>query len=68
MATSVIHVEGMSCNHCKMAVEKALKTIDGVQEAAVDLAAKTVSIDHDPSVITEEGLKKTINDAGYEAK
>ncbi|MDT3700089.1 MAG: cation transporter [Thermincola sp.] len=66
MANVVLSVEGMSCNHCKMAVEKALKTLDGVQDAAVDLAAKTVSVDYNSSVVNGDSLKKTIIDAGYE--
>ncbi|MBE6038300.1 MAG: heavy metal translocating P-type ATPase [Anaerofustis stercorihominis] len=39
----VITVNGMSCNHCKMAVEKALKAIEGVEDAVVDLEAKTAT-------------------------
>lgn len=66
MANVVLSVEGMSCNHCKMAVEKALKTLDGVQDATVDLAAKTVSVDYNSSVVNGDSLKKTIIDAGYE--
>jgi len=68
MADIVINVEGMSCNHCKMSVEKALKTLDGVEDAAVDLGAKTVSVQYNPVVVDEQNLKKTITDAGYEVK
>jgi len=68
MANTVISVGGMTCNHCKMAVEKALKTLDGVTDASVDLASKKVSIDYDPAVEDENGLKKTISEAGYEVE
>jgi copper chaperone len=64
MAKAVIKIEGMSCNHCKMSVENALKTIEGVQNAVVDLGAKAVAIDFDPGTVNEMGLKKTISDAG----
>ena len=40
----VITVNGMSCNHCKMAVEKALKAVEGVEDAVVDLEAKTATV------------------------
>lgn len=40
-----IKVEGMSCNHCKMSVEKALKAIDGVESAIVDLDAKNAVVE-----------------------
>ena len=37
-------VDGMMCNHCKMTVEKALKSVAGVQDAVVNLEEKTVTI------------------------
>lgn len=68
MSSTVLHVEGMSCSHCKASVEKALKTLDGVNEANVSLEAKTVAIDFDPGVVNEDSLKRTIADAGYDVK
>jgi copper chaperone len=35
-------VEGMSCNHCKMAVTNALKELDGVEKVEVSLEKGTV--------------------------
>ena len=37
-------VEGMSCNHCKMSVEKAISAVPGVSACVVDLANKTATI------------------------
>lgn len=68
MTSTVLHVEGMTCSHCKKAVESALKILDGVNEASVDLESKTVSIDYEPGVVNEEALKKNIMDAGYDVK
>ena len=34
----------MMCEHCKMKVEKTLKSVEGVENATVDLAAKTATI------------------------
>lgn len=39
-----ILVEGMMCNHCKMAVEKVLSAVPGVTAATVDLEAKTACV------------------------
>ena len=61
-----IFIEGMSCGHCTGRVDKALNQIDGVT-ATVSLEDKsaTVILDKD---ISDEILKKTIEDAGYEVK
>ena len=37
-------IEGMMCNHCKMTVEKALKSVDGVTDAVVNLEEKTATV------------------------
>jgi copper chaperone len=51
---TILTVEGMSCNHCKAAVKKALKKIEGVEEVNVDLVGKKVSVIHTPEITTEK--------------
>ncbi len=58
-------VEGMSCGHCKAAVEKALKSVDGVENVVVDLQSKTAEVTLSNEV-NDDVLKKAITDAGYE--
>ncbi len=58
-------VEGMSCGHCKAAVEKALKAVDGVENAVVDLEKKSASVTLNKEV-SDEALSKAVVDAGYE--
>lgn len=66
MSQAVINVEGMSCGHCKMAVEKALKQVAGVKEAVVDLAAKQVTVEYDENQTDLTALEAAIEDAGYD--
>jgi copper chaperone len=40
MIDTVLKIEGMTCMHCKMSVEKALSEVPGVTGAQVDLARK----------------------------
>jgi Cu+-exporting ATPase len=61
----VLKVEGMSCGHCKAAVEKALKAVDGVENAVVDLANKTAEVTLNKEV-KDDTLKKAVEEAGYE--
>ena len=62
-----VYIEGMSCNHCKMSVEKALKGIDGVENVAVKLDDKKASITSTKSINNDE-IKKVIEDIGFEVK
>jgi copper chaperone len=63
MAT--VKIKGMSCNHCVMAVTKALEEIDGVKDVKVDLAKGEAVFDEtkpvDMNVVNEQ-----IRKAGYE--
>jgi copper ion binding protein len=65
MEKIVLTVEGMSCAHCENAVKKAVSALDGVASVAVDLPAKTVSIEHDGTVSTD-AIKEAIEDQGYD--
>jgi len=61
----VLIVEGMSCGHCKAAVEKALKSVDGVENVVVDLSNKTADVTLTKEV-SNETLSKAVTDAGYD--
>ena len=66
LSSMIISVKGMSCNHCKASVEKALKTLEGVEKAEVDLQKAEVNVEFDPGVIAPEALQNAITAAGYE--
>lgn len=66
MATTVLHVEGMSCEHCVKAVTKAVTALDGVSGVQVDLQGKTVTVEHDPEAATLAQMKEAIEDQGYD--
>ena len=61
----VIHIEGMMCQHCKAAVEKALRAVDGVESVEVSLEDKCATVTGSADSAT---LKQAVIDAGYEAK
>ncbi|MDR1932508.1 MAG: copper chaperone CopZ [Spirochaetales bacterium] len=65
MSKLVLAVEGMSCNHCKMAVETALKSLAGVDTATVDLKNKTASVSYDESKCGLPAMKEAIETQGY---
>ncbi|OQA09990.1 MAG: Copper chaperone CopZ [Firmicutes bacterium ADurb.Bin373] len=64
----ILHVDGMSCAHCKAAVENALKKLDGILGAEVDIAAKTVTVTYDAVKAGRDDITGAITDAGYEVK
>src|SRR3989344_7651459 len=60
-------VIGMDSPHCAMIVEKALKTLPGVEKADLDFNNARAKIIFDPKRTSEKEIEKVIDDTGYEA-
>jgi copper chaperone len=60
-----IKIKGMTCNHCVMAVTKALKEIDGITNVKVDLQKAEATFD-EVKPVDMEVVKGRIRKAGYD--
>lgn len=65
MEKLVLNVEGMSCNHCVMAIKKALGALRSVSNVDVSLEGKKVTLDYDKTEVTIGKIKEAIEDQGY---
>jgi Cu+-exporting ATPase len=60
-------IEGMTCASCAMRIEKGLKKVAGVSDAAVNLATERATVTLDPSVATTDDLIAKVRATGYDA-
>lgn len=60
-----IQVKGMSCGHCVAVMTKAMNSLKGVSNVAVDLASGKVSYDCAAPIPREE-LARVVKAAGFE--
>lgn len=60
-----IHVKGMSCEHCVMAVKKALGALEGIEQVEIDLATGEVRFENTKGVPMDR-IQGAIEKAGYE--
>ncbi len=58
-------VQGMTCASCVLRVETALKKVDGVDEAVVNLATESATVEIEPERVNVDLLKSAVEDAGY---
>jgi hypothetical protein len=61
--TTRVKVEGMTCNHCKMNVEKGIEKVEGVKEVTANINNGEVVIEGENYNL--EKIQKEVNDLGY---
>ena len=66
MTITVLNVEGMHCEHCVNAVTTAVGALSGVAGVSVDLDAKTVTVEHEPTEAPLDKIEFEIEDQGFE--
>ena len=65
MATTVLNVPDISCEHCQRTITEALQPVDGVQGVNVDIPSKQVTVQYDPSVVDVERFKEILQEEEY---
>ncbi|MBX4963478.1 heavy metal translocating P-type ATPase [Rhizobium binae] len=61
-------VEGMTCASCVSRVERALKAVPGVVDAAVNLATEKATVRYAAGTASVRALESAIRTAGYEPR
>ncbi len=64
MVEKTLTIDGMSCQHCVMAVRKELELAGGITVQHVEVGKATIS--YDIAAIGEERIRTIIEEAGYE--
>lgn len=65
---TLLRSSDLTCPSCVARIEKALKSLDGVEEATVHFTTGRIEVRHDPERASLEDLVKTVRSTGYEAK
>lgn len=65
--TTVLAVDGMTCDHCVSAVTSELTTLPGVQSVTVDLVADATSqvVVTSTSPLDDAAVRAAVDEAGY---
>jgi len=63
--TVAVPVDGMICQVCAGSVKRALKKVDGVQDAEISLETRNAVIRYDDRKVNADQLTQAISDAGF---
>ena len=61
--TRTYSVPGMSCEHCRAAIQGELSQVAEVENVTVDLEAKTVAV---TGTASDDAVRAAIDEAGYD--
>jgi Cu+-exporting ATPase len=67
-AELTLDVRGMTCASCVEHVESALKALNGVTSAVVNLGLGTARVAYIPGLVSISAMKRAVSEVGYEAQ
>jgi Cu+-exporting ATPase len=65
-ATVTIPIGGMTCAACSARVEKAIRGLEGVESAVVNLATEKATVVYKPQALRLSAIKEAVEKAGYQ--
>lgn len=68
MTNQKFNITGMTCSACQMHVENAVRKLDGIESANVNLLANTMEASFDESKLNNKDIINAVKSAGYGAK
>lgn len=67
MVEKTLTIEGMTCASCVQSVEKAVRKLDGIVEASVNLATEKLKVSFNEDTVSIKEIQDAVADAGYQA-
>jgi copper chaperone len=65
MATSVLNVPDISCEHCERTITSALTPVSGVRTVRVDIPGRQVRVEYDESQVSVDQMKAILHEEDY---
>lgn len=65
MERGKLHVDGMSCGHCEIAVQDAVRKLPGIKKVKASKRKKEAEVEYDASRVSLEQIIGAINATGY---
>ncbi|MDR1778197.1 MAG: heavy metal translocating P-type ATPase [Clostridiales Family XIII bacterium] len=62
-----LDIRGMTCAACAQRIEKTVRKLPGMDEAAVNLASEKLFVTFDQDALSEQDIRQAVSKIGYEA-
>lgn len=68
MEKATLLAPDISCGHCQQHISADLGKLAGVGKVSSSLETKVVEVEYDPSQVSLDSIKSTLDKAGYPAQ
>ena len=65
MATSILNVPDISCEHCERTITTALSPVEGIHAVDVDIPARQVRVEYDETTVDVDRMKEILQEEDY---
>lgn len=65
MTKTTLLAPDIECGGCARSIQKALAQTQGIAQAQVDIDAKTVTVTHDPELVSVAAIQTRLDHIGF---
>ena len=65
MATTILNVPDISCEHCERTITEALSPLEGVRNVGVDIPGRRVRIEYDDAIVNVQRFREVLAEEEY---
>jgi copper chaperone len=65
MATTVLNIPDISCEHCERTITNALTPVEGVRMVQVDIPTRQVRVEYDEAQVSVDQMKDVLQEQDY---
>ena len=65
MATTVLNVPDISCEHCERTITNALTPVEGIRTVNVDIPSRQVRVEYDEAQVSLDHMKDILQEEDY---
>jgi copper chaperone len=65
VASTILNVPDISCEHCEKTITQALSPLEGVRNVGVDIPRRQVRVDYDDAIVNVQRLQEVLAEEEY---
>jgi len=65
VASTILNVPDISCEHCEKTITQALSPLEGVRNVGVDIPGRQVRVDYDDAIVSVQRFQEVLAEEEY---